>query len=372
MDAAAGPEVAASESLTSKWAELTAAAVAAAVATGSGQEQRMEEDIKALAESYARLFDDKDALVVLLAADAQESGEELRAAQEAHARQREALFAFHRAHVATLAEGFARDVGALQHEFQTEKAELVQQQGQEVAEVRQLLQAVDDYKLAKERERHQRHDRLHDVLTRQGQEQLAALRQTLSVQIDALTHNLRGKAPDVAAAVATETEVKALTSKDQALTNQIEAKMRKIDQELQRWKEWRVKMTTSGKEHSERNQSLFNEKRALLDQYRKLKVRLTHFRQEQQQALEALNEEVNAAQDTLHAQIEVRRTLLHRTLFLPLHSPSLTHTPCVRACHSLACGSCTWRSGHTRKKCSRRPRASSWTLPPKSSAAKRA
>ena len=96
-----------------------------------------------------------------------------------------------------------------------------------------------------------------------------------------------------------------MATKDQSLTGQIEVKVRKIDQELQRWKEWRVKMTTSGKEHSDRNQSLFNEKRALLDQYRKLKLHMNKYRQEQQEALEALDEEADGAQEGLNAQIEV-------------------------------------------------------------------
>lgn len=285
-----------------------------------------EEGIKALAETYGRIFEDKDALMETLTADAKASEQEMQAAHEAHGRQRDSLLAFHRAHTATLEQGFSRDLETLQSEFQTEAALLSKQHADEQAELRQLLQSIEAYEQGKEQERQELQARVRDILKRQGQEQIAKLRQGLTSQIDSLVQHLQDKAPTFATAAtgttgttttttttsssssstsAAETEVKAMGTKDQALTAQIEAKVRKIDRELQRWKEWRVKMTTSGKEHSDRNQSLFHEKRALLDQYRKLKLHMNKYRQEQQDALEALDEEADGAQEGLNAQIEV-------------------------------------------------------------------
>jgi len=275
-----------------------------------------EEGIKALAETYGRIFEDKDALVQTLTADVKASEQETQAAHEAHGRQRDSLLGFHRAHTATLEQGFTRDLEALQKEFKTEAALLSRQHADEQAELRQLLQSIEAYEQGKEQERQELQARVRDILKRQGQEQIAKLRQGLTSQIDALVQHLQDKAPagtmttttissSSSSTSAAETEVKAMATKDQSLTAQIEAKVRKIDQELQRWKEWRVKMTTSGKEHSDRNQSLFNEKRALLDQYRKLKLHMNKYRQEQQDALKALDEEADGAQEGLNAQIEV-------------------------------------------------------------------
>jgi hypothetical protein len=277
-----------------------------------------EEGIKALAETYGRIFEDKDALVQKLMADGEASEQEMQAAHEAHGRQRDSLLAFHRAHTATLKQGFTRDLEALQMEFQTEAALLSKQHADEQAELRQLLQSIEAYEQGKEQEHQELQARVRDILKRQGQEQIAKLRQGLTTQIDTLVQHLQDKVPTFATAAtgattsgssstttAAETEVKAMAIKDQSLTAQIEAEVRRIDQELQRWKEWRVKMTTSGKEHSDRNQALFKEKRALLDQYRKLKLYMNKYRQEQQDALEALDEEAVGAQKGLNAQIEV-------------------------------------------------------------------
>jgi hypothetical protein len=57
----------------------------------------IEESIKTLAETYGRIFEDKDALVQTLTADAKASEQEMQAAHEAHGRQRDSLLAFHHA-----------------------------------------------------------------------------------------------------------------------------------------------------------------------------------------------------------------------------------------------------------------------------------
>lgn len=279
-----------------------------------------EEGIEALAEMYGRIFEDKDALVRMLTADAKASEQEMQAAYEAHVRQRGSLLEFYRAHTATLEEGFTRDLEALQDEFQTETALLAKQHAEEQVGLSQLLQSIEAYEKGKEQERQELQARVRGILKRQGQEQIAKLRHNLTSQIDALVQHLQDKVPAFATAStgttgamttasstigAIETEVKAMAIKDQSLMTLIESKVRKIDQELQRWKEWRVKMTTSGKEHSDRNQALVSEKRALLDQYRKLKFHMTKHRQEQQKALEALDEEADGAKEGLNAQIEV-------------------------------------------------------------------
>lgn len=297
--------------LSAKWAALLRL-ITTDAATKDG--------IKALAEMYGRIFKDKDALVRMLMADAKASEQEMQAAYEAHVRQRNSLLAFHRAHTTTLEGGFTRDLEAMKNEFQTEAALLAKQHAEEQSGLSQLLQSIEAYEKGKEQERQELQANVREILKRQGQEQIVKLRQNLTSQIDALLQHLQDKAPAFTSAAtgmtgtvttatgttgAIETEAKAMAIKDQSLTTLIEAKVRKIDQELQRWKEWRVNMTTSGKEHSDRNQALINEKRALLDQHRKLKLHMNKHRQNQQKTLKALDEDANGAKEDLSAQIEV-------------------------------------------------------------------
>jgi hypothetical protein len=274
------------------------------------------EEIRSLAIQYGKAVEEKDKLLSILETDATDSQENLCLAQEAHSKQRDTLIEFHRAHVDTLQNAFDRDLQELDNEFQEEMLSLEKHHEEEKSEHRQLLVGLETFEQTKEREGQEIHARVRDVLKRQGEEQLAKLRHSLTSQIDSLVQQLNDEkmfgftenndTQNSASGFSTSGAVgKALAAKDQSLTSQIESKVRKIDQELQRWKEWRVKMTTSGKEHSERNQSLFNEKRALSDQYRKLKSHMNKFRQEQYDALQVLNKEAASSLERLDSQVEV-------------------------------------------------------------------
>jgi len=275
------------------------------------------EEIRSLAIRYGKAVEEKDKLLSILETDATDSQENLCLAQEAHSKQRDTLIEFHRAHVDTLQKAFDRDLQELEEEFQEEMLSLEKQHEEEKSELRQLLVGMETFEQTKEREGQELHARVRDNLKRQGEEQLAKLRHSLTSQIDSLVQQLNDEkmfgftenndTQNSASGFSTSGAVgKALAAKDQSLTSQIESKVRKIDQELQRWKEWRVKMTTSGKEHSERNQSLFNEKRALSDQYRKLKSHMNKFRQEQYDALQVLNKVAASFLERLDGQVEVR------------------------------------------------------------------
>ncbi|KAM3578081.1 hypothetical protein VYU27_000179 [Nannochloropsis oceanica] len=263
--------------LSAKWAALLRL-ITTDAATKDG--------IKALAEMYGRIFKDKDALVRMLMADAKASEQEMQAAYEAHVRQRNSLLAFHRAHTTTLEGGFTRDLEAMKNEFQTEAALLAKQHAEEQSGLSQLLQSIEAYEKGKQQERQELQANVREILKRQGQEQIVKLRQNLTSQIDALLQHLQDKAPAFTSAAtgmtgtvttatgttgAIETEAKAMAIKDQSLTTLIEAKVRKIDQELQRWKEWR----------------------------------------NQQKTLKALDEDANGAKEDLSAQIELGLRVLN-------------------------------------------------------------
>lgn len=321
--------------------QLIAAAAATSnsssnITTHNGEEQpknellRIGKDVKTLAEAYSRMAQDKDDVAHHLQAELVESEGEMEMAKEVHLRQRDALLQFHQAHTTTLQQSFNNDLETLQEEFQKEKAILTDQERQEEEELLNLVQEMEAYNSAQGKERGDLQEQLRKILRKQSEEELTKLRVALSTQIDKLAEQLQGNPSATAApppssallpcatsssssssslqlpsATAAAAEGKALVRKDQHLTTQIETKVQQVAQQLQRWREWKVKMTTTGKEQSERNQSLWGEKRVLSEQYRKLKARMNKYRQEQQQDLVALSEAANAVQERLEAHVEV-------------------------------------------------------------------
>lgn len=290
---------------------------------------RIGKDVKTLAEAYSRVAQDKDDVAHQLQAELVESEGEMEMAKKVHLRQRDALLQFHQAHTTTLQQSFNNDLETLQEGFQKEKAILTDQERQEEEELLNLVQEMEAYNSAEGKERGDLQEQLRKILRKQSEEELTKLRVALSTQIDKLAEQLQGNPSATAApppssallpcatssssssslqlpsATAAAAEGKALVRKDQHLTTQIKTKVQQVAQQLQRWREWKVKMTTTGKEHSERNQSLWGEKRVLSEQYRKLKACMNKYRQDQQQDLVALTEAANAVQERLEAHVEV-------------------------------------------------------------------
>lgn len=292
--------------------------------------EMLHQELAALSEKYQEDFHEKGALIQLLSQDIQDADEHFQKALNAHRRQTNELVEFHhQQQQVSLQQGFERDLQALQEEFNKERGVLLQQHEIEKAEVEALLSSMEEYQTVNDLESRHLQDQLRSTVRIKGAEALNNLRVRLYSQVERLKLQLE----DVMASHHCKTSfvangstssfgeltsrsalgIKILVSKDHGLTKQIEKKIRTIEQYLVQLKDWRHKMTTTGKEHSERNQALLTEKRAVLDRYQKLKHHMNKYCHKQKQHLFDLSQEANAAHAGLESQLQVNETFLLQT-----------------------------------------------------------
>lgn len=294
-----------------------------------------------LAQAYEAVGAAKGRLAERLEEDLGDSERQLEAAAAAHRRHVEELRAFHARRCAVLEEGWARDAGVLREEFEAERAALVRAHEEEREELRAALAAMDAYERAQEAAAAEGQARLRGLAVARGREAVRSLRRSLNAQLEGLEKQLEElqqqhqrqhphlqhaphlqlSQPPASSSASTAvvaashrrpsqallpaSDVARLGQRDQAMVRQLERRVRKVEQYLGQLKEWRARLTSTGREHSERNQALLVERRALLDQCQKLKRHMAGLREAQEAKLRALNEGAGAALDELQGKMEV-------------------------------------------------------------------
>lgn len=362
-------------------AAAAAAAAAAVITTVEERWARLERlaslegtrrALAALAQAYEAAGAAKGRLAARLEEELADSARQLEAAAAAHRRHVEELRAFHTRRCAVLEEGWARDAGALREEFERERAALAKAHAGEREELRAALAAMDAYERAQEAAAAEGQARLRGLAVARGREAVRALRRSLCAQLEGLEKQLEElqqqhqlqhplhaphlqlPAPSSSASPSSTviaashrrssqallpagstappsrlaSDVARLGQRDQAMVRQLERRVRKVEQYLGQLKEWRARLMSTGREHSERNQALLVEKRALLDQCQKLKRHMAALREAQEAKLRALNEGAGGALDELQGKMEVGGWALFWFWAMARHSRSWhIHTP---------------------------------------------
>jgi len=90
----------------------------------------------------------------------------------------------------------------------------------------------------------------------------------------------------------------------------VSRQVRKIERLSASLKHWRLKISQSARENSERNQLLLAEKQSIQGHFQKLKNRMNRFRDEQQRRLLDLTQNANTAREKLGQEIQTSSHIL--------------------------------------------------------------
>lgn len=247
----------------------------------------------------------------MLDRDLEEAEDQFGMALRSHLQNMDKLIDLQDARLLALEQEFEAELSTLESEFDRERRQIVSQHGSEVAELNDIMAAIDAEEQEREAEARQDHEQLREEIRNKNLEEINVLRITLDTQIEDLEqafenahwHYLHHTDQRT-------TEFKNLTRKDQELSKEIEQKIRKIDRLQSSLQTWRMKISQNVKECAQRNSSLMEEKNGIQAHFQNLKSRMNKFRATQKSRLNELTRNANASKNILKDKCELAERIL--------------------------------------------------------------
>lgn len=251
--------------------------------------QSLRRDIDVLAQSHERDVDRKDAIIQMLDRDLEEAEEQYQMALRNHLSNCDQLIELQDSRILALEDDFTKELGAMEHEFEGEREQIITQETRESQELQDIISAVGNQEKEREIERKHEHEQNREEIRNKNLEDINVLRITLENLIEDLEKSFEQAHMQYLQNTDEQTqEFKNLTRTDQELSKQIDHKIRRIERLQAGRNHWLAKIKQNTKECEERNTALAEEKQQIVAHFQELKSRMNRFRQDQARRLTTL------------------------------------------------------------------------------------
>jgi hypothetical protein len=249
----------------------------------------LRRDIEVLAQNHERTMDRKASIIQMLTRDLDDAEEQFQTSQRTQMDKMQTLINLHNQKLAKLQDEFERDIKILKTEFKTEKDFIITKHTRETNEMKSIIQQIEQAELVRFQEAKQAHETEKEEIRSKKEESINELKISLENKIAELakkfdeahdtyveqTHQMRDKFND-------------LLTKDDQLSVEIGGKKKDIDRCIATLTHWKKKIEGNAKECKARNDSLKDQKQAILSHCNSLKARMKRFRQEEARKLAEL------------------------------------------------------------------------------------
>lgn len=273
--------------------------------------ESLRNDIEILSQNHERDVDRKDAIIQSLDRDLEEAEEQYQTALRSHLTNIDRLIDQQDARLLALENEFEAEMTEIAAEFNAEREQIQMQHQLEKQELLDIVAAVDAKEAEREGEERQEHEQTREEVRNKNLEDVNILRITLESTIEELERCFESAHLNYLQNTDQRTQdFKFLTRKDNELSKEIEAKIKKIERLQASLSHWRTKISQNMKECDDRNGSLRAEKDQINRHFLDLKTRMNKFRDSQATRLADLTKATSEARKKISSNVDLAERIL--------------------------------------------------------------
>ncbi|GBG25483.1 Coiled-coil domain-containing protein 65 [Hondaea fermentalgiana] len=273
--------------------------------------ESLRNDIEILSQNHERDVDRSDAIIQSLDRDVEEAEEQYQTALRSHLTNIDRLIDQQDARLLALESEFESEMTEIAAEFNAEREQIIQQHKLEKQELLDIVAAVESKESEREAEARQEHEQTREEVRNKNLEDVNILRITLESTIEELERCFESAHLNYLQNTDQRTQdFKFLTRKDNELSKEIEAKIKKIERLQASLSHWRTKISQNAKECDERNGSLRAEKDQINKHFLELKTRMNKFRDSQSARLMDLTKATSSARKKISGNLDLAERIL--------------------------------------------------------------
>jgi len=270
------------------------------------KQEELTAQIEVISSSNYRELDHQIYKLKNINADVDKLNDELVVLERSHFRKTDELGDIHGERMVELQGEFVRDLEILKDEFNAEKSYIVKAHARQRPICESLLGEVERRQLTEMHEAKQVHETQREELRNKNLEDLNVLKISLEAEIEEYekqfdeTHDRYIESTEDK-----NRQFAELKLKDNKLSLEIEALMKRIETLQQQLTFWKKKIGSNDRERTAQIEALRKNKTGLMQQYRSLKAKMSKFRKTQN---ERLSNVVTSARETNTLNAEILRS----------------------------------------------------------------
>ncbi|XP_041036308.1 dynein regulatory complex subunit 2 [Carcharodon carcharias] len=260
----------------------------------------LRKDIEILSQTFERIVDRKDGVIRALTKDLEEAEEQYATALRNHIQNVDKLVELQRSRLLLIENEFEAELASLKEEFDAERQQMILQHEQEMANLEDIMYAMDQIFGEVANEARQEFNSTRDDLKNKSLEEKHSLRVNLEGLVEDLwlqfQHALKNYIDSTEdRKIAFET----LKARDEKSAKEIEMQMKKLQRMQDTIAVLKIKIAANSRKCEAQNKKLRDEKEAIKQHFLMQKSQMNYLRAREHERLIKLTIESNAAIKTL-------------------------------------------------------------------------
>ena len=240
--------------------------------------------------------------------DLEEAEDQFQIILRSHLSNVDELLVLHEGRMGALEKCFKVEVKKLQDEFMSEKEMVTKKFKAEKADLESIIATIEKEETDRDTEARMQFEQAREQTQTNNADAINLLRISLDSQIEDLESRFETEHMDYLHMTSQRThDFKELTLSDQRLTQDIDARRKRIDALQTAIHQWRVKTRHLDRESRDRLGLLRAEKHAIQTHYHQLKLRIHLYRGAQNQRILQLSQCAHSCNETLKEKLEIAR-----------------------------------------------------------------
>jgi DNA repair exonuclease SbcCD ATPase subunit len=273
--------------------------------------EELRREIEIISQAHERDVDRKDAIIQMLDKDVEEAEEQFSIALRANLRSIDRLVELQDSRLLALEQDFRAQLRVLQEEFDQERKEIQAHHDRDTRGMRAAIAAIEASESEKAADAKTEFDQTREVIRSKNLEAIHVLQSYLDNTIEELERAFETAHLNYLTNSDQRTQdFKNLTQRDQTLAQEIDIKIRKIDRLQSSLSYWKAKLASNTRDCEQRNQTMQEEKDAVMAHYRRLKARMNGKRTTQNKRLKVLTQSARECKKDLARKMDLAEQLL--------------------------------------------------------------